>query len=81
MDKLIIIIASISFSYYFIHIAGIPFWIKRKLNYGRFQRLKPLDCLTCLSVWVALILFYMPVIATEFIATIFLSGIIANKIK
>jgi uncharacterized membrane protein len=81
MDKLIIIIASISFSYYFIHIAGIPFWIKRKLNYGRFQRLKPLDCLTCLSVWVALILFFMPVIAPEFIATIFLSGIIANKIK
>ena len=81
MDKLIIIIASISFSYYFIHIAGIPFWIKRKLNYGRFQRLKPLDCLTCLSVWVASILFFMPIIAPEFIATIFLSGIIANKIK
>jgi predicted small integral membrane protein len=81
MDKLIIIVASISFSYYFIHIAGIPFWIKRKLNFKRFQRLKPLDCLTCLSVWVAVILFFMPTIAPEFIATIFLSGIIANNIK
>jgi len=81
MDKLIIIIASISFSYYFIHIAGIPFWIKRKLNYGRFQRLKPLDCLTCLSVWVATILFFCPILSSQFLATIFLSGIIANNIK
>ena len=81
MDKLIIIIASISFAYYFIEIAGIPHAIKRKLNYGRFQRLKPLDCLTCLSVWVAVILFFLPAIAPEFIATIFLSGIIANNIK
>jgi len=81
MDKLIIIVASISFSYYFIHIAGISFWIKRKLNFTRFQRLKPLDCLTCLSVWISVILFFMPTIAPEFIATIFLSGIIANNIK
>jgi hypothetical protein len=81
MDKLIIIVASISFSYYFIHIAGIPFWIKRKLNYGRFQRLKPLDCLTCLSVWVAAILFFCPILSSQFLATIFLSGIIANNIK
>jgi len=81
MDKLIIIIASISFAYYFIEIAGIPHAIKKKLNYGRFQRLKPLDCLTCLSVWVAVILFFLPAIAPEFIATIFLSGIIANNLK
>jgi len=81
MDKLLIIVASISFSYYFIHIAGIPFWIKRKLNYGRFQRLKPLDCLTCLSVWIAVILFFCPILTSQFLATIFLSGIIANNIK
>ena len=81
MDKLIIIVASISFAYYFINIAVIPSAIKRKLNFSRFQRLKPLDCLTCLSVWVAVILFFMPAIAPEFIATIFLSGIIANNIK
>jgi len=81
MDKFLIIVASISFSYYFIEIAGIPSFIKRKLNFGRFQRLKPLDCLTCLSVWVAIILFFLPTIAPEFIATIFISGIIANNIK
>lgn len=81
MDNLTIIVASISFAYYFIEIAGIPHWIKRKLNYGRFQRLKPLDCLTCLSVWVSVALFFMPIIAVQFIATIFLSGIIANSIK
>lgn len=81
MDKLTIIIASISFSYYFIEIAGIPFWIKHKLNFGRFQRLKPLDCLTCLSVWIALILFFCPILTSQFLATIFLSGIIANNIK
>jgi hypothetical protein len=81
MDKLIIIVASISFSYYFIEIAGIPNAIKRKLNYGRFQRLKPLDCLTCLSVWVAVFLFFCPILTSQFLATIFISGIIANNIK
>ena len=81
MDKLIIIVASISFSYYFINITGIPSAIKFRLNFTRFQRLRPFDCLTCLSVWVAVILFFMPTIASEFIATIFLSGIIANNIK
>jgi hypothetical protein len=81
MDKITIIVASISFAYYFIEIAGIPHAIKRKLNYGRFQRLKPLDCLTCLSVWVAVILLFCPIIASQFIATVFLSGIIANNIK
>lgn len=81
MDKLVIIVASISFAYYFIEIAGIPHMIKRKLNYGRFQRLKPLDCLTCLSVWVAVFLFFCPILTSQFIATIFLSGIIANNIK
>jgi hypothetical protein len=81
MDKLTIIVASISFAYYFIEIAGIPHAIKRKLNYGRFQRLKPLDCLTCLSVWVSVFLFFCPILTSQFVATIFLSGIIANKIK
>jgi hypothetical protein len=81
MDKLTIIIASISFAYYFIEIAGIPHAIKRKLNYGRFQRLKPLDCLTCLSVWVAVFLFFCPILTSQFLATIFISGIIANNIK
>jgi hypothetical protein len=81
MDKLTIIVASISFAYYFIEIAGIPHAIKRKLNYGRFQRLKPLDCLTCVSVWVAVFLFFCPILTSQFLATIFLSGIIANYIK
>jgi hypothetical protein len=81
MDKLIILIASISFSYYFVEIAGIPKWIKRKLNFDRFQRLKPLDCISCLSVWVAVALFLCPIIISQFIATIFLTGIIANKIE
>jgi hypothetical protein len=81
MDKLTIIVASISFAYYFIEIAGIPQAIKRKLNYGRFQRLKPFDCLTCLSVWVAVFLFFCPILTSQFLATIFISGIIANNIK
>lgn len=81
MDKLTIIIASICFSYYFIEIAGIPSAIKRRLNYDRFKRLKPLDCLSCLSVWVAVALFLCPIIVSQFIATIFLTGIISNKIE
>jgi hypothetical protein len=32
-------------------------------------------------VWVAVILFFCPLLTSQFIATIFLSGIIANNIK
>lgn len=78
---LLIVLASYVFSYYFVNIAGIPHWIKKKLNYPWGKRLKPFDCVTCLSVWIALILFFTPVLIVKFIAVIFTAGFVGYKIR
>ena len=78
---LLIALASFTFAYYFVQIAGIPAWIKKKLNYPFGKRLKPLDCVTCLSVWIAVILFFTPVLIVKFIAVIFTAGFVGYKIK
>jgi uncharacterized membrane protein len=78
---LLIVLASFVFSYYFVNIAGIPHWIKNKLKYPWGKRLKPFDCVTCLSVWIALILFFTPVAIVKFIAIVFTAGFVGYKIK
>jgi uncharacterized membrane protein len=78
---ILIVLASFVFSYYFVNIAGIPSWIKKKLKYPWGKRLKPLDCVTCLSVWTAFVLFFTPVVIVKFIAVIFTAGFVGYKIK
>jgi len=78
---MITILAAFFFSYYFVNIAGIPNAIKRGFNFEPGKRLKPLDCITCLSVWVAIILWFMPFALVKFICVIFGAGFIGNKIK
>jgi len=72
------ILASLLFSYYFINIAGIPHAIKRLLEYPAHKRLKPFDCITCLSVWSASGLYFLPNEVSICIVTIFGAGIIGN---
>ena len=59
----------------------IPNAIKKgfKMKYG--SRLKPFDCVTCLSVWIAVVLFFSPDIISEFLIVIFGAGFIGNKVK
>jgi hypothetical protein len=78
---MIILLAAFLFSYYFVNIAGIPAAIKKgfKMKWG--ARIKPFDCVTCLSVWMAVIFYYTPASVVEFIAIIFAAGFIGNKIK
>ena len=73
-----IILASVLFSYYFIHIALIPNWIKTKLKFKPYQRLKPFDCITCLPVWIALLLYFIPEVYTDILLVCFASGFIGN---
>ena len=82
MKQLVLIcLASFVFAYYFVNIAGIPAWIKKKLKYPWGKRLKPFDCVTCLSVWMAVVFFFLPVLIVKFIAIIFTAGFIGYKIK
>lgn len=69
------------FAYYFVNIAGIPSAIKRGFRMKAGSRIKPFDCVTCLSVWTAAVLYFMPGNVVEFIAIIFAAGFIGNTIK
>lgn len=78
---MIIVIASFLFAYYFVNVAGIHFALKRLLNLKPHQRLKPLDCVTCLSVWMAVVFYFIPYEYVQFIAIIFSAGFVGYKIK
>lgn len=73
-----IILAAFLFSYYFIEIALFPNAIKKALNIPYTKRIKPFDCVTCLSVWVSVVLWFAPESLTHFVATVFGAGFIGN---
>ena len=75
------ILAGFLFSYYFVNIAGFPNAIKAGFKMKRGARLKPFDCVTCLSVWVSVALFFLPNNYSEFLTIAFGAGFIGNKIK
>jgi hypothetical protein len=45
------------------------------------QRLKPFDCMTCLSAWTALLLFILPPVYSEIAVVMFGAGYLGSKIK
>ena len=70
------------FAYYFVTIAGFPMAIKKGFKLPPYKRLKPFDCVTCLSVWSSLAFnLLLPYFAIQLIFWIFLAGFIGNKIK
>jgi len=71
--------AAFCFAYYFVNVAGIHMALKRAFKVQ--GRLKPLDCVTCLTVWVAVALLLLPVEVSVYTCFIFLPGFIATKIK
>ena len=71
-----IIIGAFCFSYYFVNIANIPNWIKSKMNVPMHHRIKPIDCASCLSVYVAAILLFIPYSYSHFIFVTFTAGTI-----
>jgi hypothetical protein len=81
---LLIAIAALSFSYYFVNVLDGAMIIKRLLWLDPAQRLKPFDCLTCLSVWTTLLFYFLPKYIIEPIALSFSVGLIAillSKVK
>ena len=75
------ILGAFFFAYYFVNVAGIPSAIKKGFGMMPHQRLKPFDCVTCLSVWVAITLFFLPIAVSKFLFICFGAGFIGQKIK
>ena len=69
MNLIEIILAANFFSFYFIVQNNIP--QKWKLNF------KPFNCTLCLTAWVGLILYILPLWATETMLCMFGAGVIA----
>ena len=75
------LLAAFLFAYYFVNVAYIPNSIKKYLQYPPYKRLRPFDCATCLSVWVAVVLYFLPIQVSQFITITFGAGFIATRIK
>ena len=72
------ILTAFLISYYTIEIAFIPDAIKTLLKYPRGKRMKPLDCVTCFSFWVAACLYFLPSEITQFCLITFGAGFLGN---
>ena len=77
----ITILAAFLFAYYFVKVAKIVYLIKKVWGIPFERRIKPFDCVSCLSVWTAVILWFLPIELSQFLLIIFGAGFIGNKIK
>jgi len=73
----VISLAAFFTAYYFVNVLMIP--VKKRLPPGK--RVKPFDCTLCLSVWIAVALWFAPIEASWFLAVIFGAGFLAIKIQ
>ena len=74
-------IAAFTFAYYFINVFNGHIILKRIFKIPLVKRLKPFDCIQCLTVWSALLFTFLPIHTVELIAIIFGAGFISIKIK
>ena len=72
-------IAGLLFAYFFIHVAGFHMVLKRILK--RPGRLKPFDCLQCLTVWSSLALYFLPIEISQCIAIYLGAGYFATMFQ
>jgi len=76
-----ILLAGFFFAYYFVNVARIIYVIKKVWQIPFEQRIKPFDCVTCLSVWTSVVLYFLPIEYSQFILVIFGAGFLGQKIK
>lgn len=78
---LTIAIGSFSMAYYIVNIVNPANSIKRFLKIHHTRRLKPIDCVNCLTVWIAVVMWFMPVEWVQFLSVIFTAGFISTRFK
>jgi len=76
----IVTIAGFCTAYYFVNVLQAPMRIKRALRLNPVKRIKPFDCVQCLSVWLTVALFFLPVEVSQFLAVAFGAGFIGSKV-
>jgi hypothetical protein len=74
-------IAAFTFAYYFVKVLDGAMILKRIFRLNPSKRLKPFDCVQCLTVWSALAFYFMPIELIDVIAVIFGAGFLSIKIK
>ena len=77
----IIPIAAFTFAYYFINVFNGHIILKRIFKIPLVKRLRPFDCIQCLTVWTALLFAFLPIHIVEIIGLIFIAGFLSIKIK
>ena len=77
----IITIAAFTFAYYFVNVLDVAMILKRIFMLNPTKRLKPFDCVQCLTVWSALAFYFIPIELIQVIAVIFGAGFLSIKIK
>jgi hypothetical protein len=75
------LLAGFFFAYYFVNVARIIYIIKKVWRIPFEKRIKPFDCVTCLSVWTSVVLYFLPIEYSQFILVIFGAGFLGQKIK
>lgn len=73
--------AALFFTHYLIDVFGLPYKLKRILKIPMTKRIKPFDCNYCLSGWVALAFFLLPVICSEIAVLLFGSAYLSKYVK
>jgi len=81
MNYIITIIAAVLFAYTFVEVLGVHKVIKRFYNYAPGRRLKPLDCVGCMSFWSCIALMILPEHYSTVIATLLGAAYLGGKIK
>jgi hypothetical protein len=74
----VIPIAAFCTAYYLVNVVLWHVPLKRAF---KRQRVKPFDCVQCLSVWFALGLYFLPIELSNALALIFGAGFISTRIK
>jgi len=78
-NLLIKILAAVSFAYYLVEVYGLGWKIKRMLK--RDDRVKPFDCLYCMSAWMGLFFYFLPQVVSEITLAMFGAALLSNYLK
>jgi hypothetical protein len=76
---LIKVLAAVSVAFYLVEVYGLGWKVKRILK--RDGRVKPFDCLYCLSGWIGLLFYFLPTVAAEIALAMFGAALLSNHLK
>jgi mannose/fructose/N-acetylgalactosamine-specific phosphotransferase system component IIC len=81
LTEIVIALAAFFTAYYFVNVLQFTMAIKRVWKLPPEKRLKPFDCVQCLSVWLAIALYFLPIQISSVLLVSFGAGFISTKVK